>query len=135
MKYVMLWFVRTKIYVNLLAEYHLLYIIVYLQTKNVNIPLDMWNVSRQTLVVSRWCNTLRPLGYERVYLSLWKVADTLFHIQGDYPLELNNHLNYSILYTLDTFKGMRYILLILTSYSIMYTVFTYISRIDIIRNR
>ena len=28
-------------------------------------------------------NTLRPLGYERVYLTLSKVADTPFHIQGD----------------------------------------------------
>ena len=27
--------------------------------------------------------TYRPLGYERVYLSLGKVADTTFHIQGD----------------------------------------------------
>ena len=26
---------------------------------------------------------IRPLGYERVYLSLYKVADTPFHIQGD----------------------------------------------------
>ena len=26
----------------------------------------------------------RPLAYERVYLSLFKVADTLFHIQGKY---------------------------------------------------
>ena len=25
----------------------------------------------------------RPLGYERVYLPLYKVADTPFHIQGD----------------------------------------------------
>ena len=25
----------------------------------------------------------RPLGYERVYLPLHKMADTLFHIQGD----------------------------------------------------
>ena len=25
----------------------------------------------------------RPLGYERVYLTLCKVADTPFHIQGD----------------------------------------------------
>ena len=29
-----------------------------------------------------WC-TSRPLGYERVYLPLYKVADTPFHIQGD----------------------------------------------------
>ena len=28
-------------------------------------------------------NTIRPLGYERVYLPLYKVADTPFHIQGD----------------------------------------------------
>ena len=26
---------------------------------------------------------IRPLGYERVYLPLHKVADTPFHIQGD----------------------------------------------------
>ena len=27
-------------------------------------------------------NKIRRLGYERVYLPLWKVADTPFHIQG-----------------------------------------------------
>ena len=27
--------------------------------------------------------TYRPLGYERVYLPLCRVADTPFHIQGD----------------------------------------------------
>ena len=27
--------------------------------------------------------TIRPLGYERVYLQLFNVADTPFHIQGD----------------------------------------------------
>ena len=26
-------------------------------------------------------HTIRPLGYERVYLQLCQVADTLFHIQ------------------------------------------------------
>ena len=26
---------------------------------------------------------IRPLGYERVYLPLYKVADTPFHIYGD----------------------------------------------------
>ena len=26
---------------------------------------------------------IRPLEYERVYLPLYKVADTPFHIQGD----------------------------------------------------
>ena len=26
--------------------------------------------------------TIRPLGYERVYLPLYEVADTPFHIQG-----------------------------------------------------
>ena len=31
----------------------------------------------------------RPLGYERVYLPLCKVADTLFHIQGDEVLFFN----------------------------------------------
>ena len=30
-----------------------------------------------------WFNTHRPFGYERVYLSLYKVADTPFNIQGD----------------------------------------------------
>ena len=29
-------------------------------------------------------------GYERVYLPLYKVADTLFHIQGDDLHELSN---------------------------------------------
>ena len=28
-------------------------------------------------------STLRPLGYERAYMPLCKVADTPFHIQGD----------------------------------------------------
>ena len=28
-------------------------------------------------------STIRPLGYERVYLPLYKVADTPFHIQRD----------------------------------------------------
>ena len=28
-------------------------------------------------------NIIRPLGYDRVYVLLWKVADTPFHIQGD----------------------------------------------------
>ena len=28
-------------------------------------------------------NIYRHLGYERVYLPLYKVADTPFHIQGD----------------------------------------------------
>ena len=37
-----------------------------------------------TVVSSLRLNSLiRTLGYERVYLSLYKVADTLFHIQGD----------------------------------------------------
>ena len=34
-----------------------------------------------------WCASqvlsARPLGYERVYLPLRKVADTHFHIEGD----------------------------------------------------
>ena len=30
----------------------------------------------------------RPLGYERVYLPLYKVADTPFHIQGDEESEI-----------------------------------------------
>ena len=30
-----------------------------------------------------YCFTIRRLGYERVYLPLYKVADTPFHIQGD----------------------------------------------------
>ena len=34
-------------------------------------------------------NTCRPVGYERVYLPLCKVADTPFHIQGD---DVNMHL-------------------------------------------
>ena len=32
-----------------------------------------------------------PLGYERVYLPLCKVADTLFHIQGDGMMEIMGH--------------------------------------------
>ena len=32
--------------------------------------------------------TFRPLGYERVYLPLYEVADTHFHIQG-HKLTLN----------------------------------------------
>ena len=27
--------------------------------------------------------TIRPLGYEMVYLEFWKMVDTPFHIQGD----------------------------------------------------
>ena len=36
-------------------------------------------------ILSNQCQaSFRPLGYERVYLSLYKVADTPFHIQrGD----------------------------------------------------
>ena len=33
-------------------------------------------------------DTSRPLGYERVYLPLTKVADTSFHIQGDEVMAL-----------------------------------------------
>ena len=29
------------------------------------------------------CTVIYPIGYERVYLPLYKVADTPFHIQGD----------------------------------------------------
>ena len=29
------------------------------------------------------CAINRPLGYDRAYLPLYKVADTAFHIQGD----------------------------------------------------
>ena len=32
---------------------------------------------------SRGQRIYRPLGYERVYLPLYKVADTPFHTQGD----------------------------------------------------
>ena len=49
-----------------------------------------------------WLNTVleekdeiisnRPFGYERVYLPLWKVADTPFHIQGDEMYQSNIHL-------------------------------------------
>ena len=30
-----------------------------------------------------WKTIIRPHGYERVYLPLYNVADTPFHIQGD----------------------------------------------------
>ena len=33
--------------------------------------------------VSGWWSIIRPLGYEKVYLRLNKVADTPFRIQGD----------------------------------------------------
>ena len=36
-----------------------------------------------TSITSATTSTFRGLGYERVYLSLHKVADTSFHIQGD----------------------------------------------------
>ena len=36
-----------------------------------------------THMCSIWGRKFRPLGYERVYLPLCKVADTPFHIQGD----------------------------------------------------
>ena len=43
--------------------------------------------------------TNRPLGYERVYLPLCKVADTPFHIQGDeiFPIEKTLYLQMSYL--------------------------------------
>ena len=45
---------------------------------------DMISLPRIPLLVdrshTRFSDTLRPLGYERVYLPLYKVADTLFHI-------------------------------------------------------
>ena len=33
---------------------------------------------------------VRPLGYQRVYLPLYKVADTQFHIQGGFTKERRN---------------------------------------------
>ena len=33
--------------------------------------------------VSKHCFIQRHLGYERVYLPLYKVADRPFHVQGD----------------------------------------------------
>ena len=39
----------------------------------------------------------RPIGHERVYLPLYKVADTPFHIQGD-DMSLkgnNNHFSFN----------------------------------------
>ena len=35
------------------------------------------------MLVFLTCSICSPLGYERVYLPLYKVADTPFQIQGD----------------------------------------------------
>ena len=42
----------------------------------------------QSLTITVCFRITRPLGYERVYLSLHKVADTRFHIQEDELLPL-----------------------------------------------
>ena len=48
---------------------------------------DLSQISRDILrmycVFPFLCSIYRPLVYERVYLPLYKVADTPFHIQGD----------------------------------------------------
>ena len=36
---------------------------------------------------------IRPFGYERVYLPLYKVANTPFHIQGDELLGFTEGFN------------------------------------------
>ena len=36
------------------------------------------------ITCERPCYIIGPLGYERVYLPLCRVADTPFHIQGDH---------------------------------------------------
>ena len=50
-------------------------------------PLDAWDFELDS---EEWENkylqsslVFRPLEYERVYLPLYQVADTPFHIQGD----------------------------------------------------
>ena len=40
---------------------------------------------------------IRPLGYERVYLPLRKVADTPFHIQGDELFKDSSHILFTML--------------------------------------
>ena len=40
-------------------------------------------ITQITAVPSFKKSMYRPFGYERVYLLLYKVADTLFYIQGD----------------------------------------------------
>ena len=52
--------------------------------KNLSRPALMAN--RLLLAVVVWAYFMRqlvPVEYERVYLPLYKVADTPFHIQGD----------------------------------------------------
>ena len=44
--------------------------------------MTLCNVGPTSKTLGRRC-IYRPLGYERVYLPLYKVADTPFHIQGD----------------------------------------------------
>ena len=41
------------------------------------------NTGKTDKLINGAFGTLRPLGYERVYLPLYRVADTPFHIQGD----------------------------------------------------
>ena len=49
----------------------------------------VWYIMNRSFCYSIECwfwfleHTLRPLGYERVYLPLYKVADKPYHIQGD----------------------------------------------------
>ena len=43
----------------------------------VTIPIQL--APRHLELMTTYC----PLGYQRVYLPLYKVADTPFHIQGD----------------------------------------------------
>ena len=43
----------------------------------------IWKLMLWGLKMVMRAKKYRPLGYERVYLPLYKVADASFHIQGD----------------------------------------------------
>ena len=53
--------------------------------KSLKIPsiFDGWISPWWLYICTSKCTSIRALGYKRVYLPLWKVADTSFHTQGD----------------------------------------------------
>ena len=46
------------------------------------LPQTIYTISVKFYLFETSLKPYRPLGYERVYLPLYKVADTPFHIQG-----------------------------------------------------
>ena len=56
-------------------------------------PYDRERRAKLDIIGDQWLmrsREHRPLGYERVYLPLHKVADTPFHIQRD---DISMHIN------------------------------------------